>query len=57
MTLVESVKKNKEDYNAAIDSTIAQINATRTATNTSFEATIDQLTKVAADFPASIVVA
>lgn len=55
MSLVDSVKQNKADYNTAIDAVVMTINATRVTTNASFDATIEQLTKVAVDFPASIV--
>ncbi len=57
MTLRDSIVANKAAYNAAIDAAIAQINATRDATNTSFDSTIDQVTKVATDFPASLTAA
>lgn len=56
MTLVESITKVKADYNNAIDATIASINATRSATNASIDIAADQITKVANDFPASLVV-
>ena len=54
MTLVETAKQLKTDYNAAIDSAIKQINDARTVQNAGFDAGIDQLTKIATDFPASL---
>ncbi len=55
MTLVESITQNKADYNAAIDAAITQINTVRAATNTSFDATIMQVTAVAKDFPGTLI--
>lgn len=55
MSLKDSIVANKTAYNAAIDSAIAQINATRDATNVSFDKTIDQVTKVATDFPDALI--
>ncbi len=55
MTLVESMKVNKEAYNTAVDSVIAQINATRATTNTNMDASIDQMTRIAVEFPASLI--
>lgn len=55
MSLKDSIVAIRGQYNAAIDSAIAQINVTRDATNKSLDTAIDQVTKVATDFPDTLI--
>jgi hypothetical protein len=55
MTLVESIQKNKADFNSAVDAVVAQVNSTRAKANASFDEQIATTTAIAADFPNTLV--
>lgn len=57
MTLKDNILAQKAAYNASVDTTIAALNTTRSETNASFDKTIDAVTKIATDFPASLIAA